>query len=120
MERGHRLLFKCRAGLGHSGERRNVAQFFDGWKLVNVPSVPIFHFLEMPAPVGSDHLSTTKSGSARQSGKVFVLRGFLALHDNLEKCSFCAGFCKTIFSSRAAAKHDICSKMGRIWGSLWK
>ena len=21
-----------------------------------------------------------------------------ALHDNLEKCSFCAGFCKTIFS----------------------
>jgi hypothetical protein len=43
-----------------------------------------------------------------------------ALNKNLEECAYYAAFWKRGFSSSAAPNDDICTKMGRIAGSLWK
>jgi len=38
--------------MGKPGDRRNVPQFFDEWKLVNVPSVPSFSPVFVPSVSG--------------------------------------------------------------------
>ena len=43
-----------------------------------------------------------------------------ALNKNLEERAYYASFWKQGFSSSAAPNDDICTKMGRIAGSLWK
>jgi Na+-transporting NADH:ubiquinone oxidoreductase subunit NqrA len=43
-----------------------------------------------------------------------------ALNKNLEECAYYAAFRKRGFSASTAPSDDICTKMGRITGSLWK
>src|SRR5580658_6919552 len=43
-----------------------------------------------------------------------------ALNKNQEECVYCAAFRKQRFASSAAPKNDICTRMDRSVGSLWK